>query len=139
MAILYTAMATASGGREGRAQSSDGVLDVTLAIPKEMGGPGGAATNPEQLFAAGYAACFDSAMRYIAHSQKIDISQSSVTAQVGIGPNDGGVGFGLTVHLTVSLPDLEHEAAQKLMEAAHAVCPYSNAIRGNVPVELTLA
>ena len=139
MAILYTATATATGGREGHAKSSDGNLDVTLTIPKEMGGPGGAGTNPEQLFAAGYAACFESALRYIARSQKIEITQASVTAQVGIGPSETGPGFGLAVHLSISLPDLDPAVAQKLIEEAHQVCPYSNATRNNIPVELTLA
>ncbi|BDI29121.1 hypothetical protein CCAX7_11720 [Capsulimonas corticalis] len=139
MAILYTATATATGGREGHAQSSDGNLDVALALPKELGGPGGAGTNPEQLFAAGYAACFESAMRHVARGKKIPITSASVTAQVGIGPSETGPGFGLAVHLTISLPDLEPEVAQNLIEEAHQVCPYSNATRNNILVELTLA
>lgn len=139
MTILYTATATASGGRDGSARSDDGVLDVALSTPKSLGGPGKAgATNPEQLFAAGYAACFDSALRFVARSQGVTVSESAVTAQVGIGPNDKG-GFGLAVALTVSLPGLDREAAQTLIETAHQVCPYSNATRGNIDVTLALA
>lgn len=139
MAILYTATATASGGRDGSARSDDGVLDVALSTPKGLGGPGKAgATNPEQLFAAGYAACFDSALRFVARSQGVTVADSAVTAQVGIGPNASG-GFGLDVSLTVSLPGLDRAAAQTLIETAHQVCPYSNATRGNIDVKLALA
>ncbi len=139
MTILYTATATASGGRDGAARSDDGVLDVALSTPKGLGGPGKAgATNPEQLFAAGYAACFDSALRFVARSQGVTVADSAVTAEVGIGPNAAG-GFGLAVALNVSLPGLEREAAEKLVEAAHQVCPYSNATRGNIEVTLTVA
>ncbi len=139
MAILYTATATASGGRDGIAKSDDGVLDVALTTPKGLGGPGKAgATNPEQLFAAGYAACFDSAMRFVARSQGVTVDDSAVTAAVGIGPNAAG-GFGLEVSLTISLPGLDREAALKLVETAHQVCPYSNATRGNIDVKLALA
>ena len=139
MTILYTATATASGGRDGTARSDDGVLDVALSTPKGLGGPGkDGATNPEQLFAAGYAACFDSALRFVARSQGVAVTESAVTAQVGIGPNATG-GFGLEVSLTVSLPGLDREAAQKLVETAHQVCPYSNATRGNIDVKLALA
>ena len=137
MTILYTA--TASGGRDGSARSDDGVLDVALSTPKGLGGPGRAgATNPEQLFAAGYAACFDSALRFVARSRGVTVSDSAVTAQVGIGPNASG-GFGLDVSLTVSLPGLDREAARTLIETAHQVCPYSNATRGNIDVKLALA
>ncbi len=139
MTILYTATATASGGRDGTARSDDGVLDVALSTPKGLGGPGKAgATNPEQLFAAGYAACFDSALRFVARSQGVTVADSAVTAEVGIGPNATG-GFGLAVALTVTLPGLERDAAQKLVETAHQVCPYSNATRGNIEVSLTVA
>lgn len=138
MTSLYTAEATAHGGREGKVETSDHKLQLSLDIPKEMGGRGGAGTNPEQLFAAGYAACFHSAVKFVAMHQKLDTSDSTVTAHVGIGKNDSG-GFALSVGLVVALPKLEREAAQKLVEAAHQVCPYSNATRGNIPVTLTLA
>ena len=135
MDAIYTAVATASGdGRNGHARSSDGIVDVDLATPAEMGGAGGA-TNPEQLFAAGYAACFHSAMKLVARQQKLAISDSSVTADVGIGP-DGAGGFGLEVTLHVELRGLDQAAAEALVAAAHQVCPYSNATRGNVPVTL---
>ena len=139
MTILYTATATASGGRDGTARTDDGVLDVALTTPKALGGPGTAgATNPEQLFAAGYASCFDSALRFVARSQGVTVTESAVTAEVGIGPNTTG-GFGLAVALTVSLPGLERDAAEKLVETAHQVCPYSNATRGNIEVSLTVS
>jgi lipoyl-dependent peroxiredoxin len=139
MTSLYTAVATATGdGRSGHARSDDGLLEVDLAIPKELGGRGGA-TNPEQLFAAGYAACFHSALRHVAAEHKIRIGESTVTANVGIGPNDAG-GFGLTAALTAALPAIEDEAlARELLDAAHAVCPYSNATRGNIDVSVELA
>jgi Ohr subfamily peroxiredoxin len=137
MQILYTAEATAWGGREGRAASSDGVLDVQLAIPKSLGGPGGDATNPEQLFATGYAACFHSALKLLAGKAKVDVSQSAVTARVGIGTNDKGA-FGLEVELEAELPDVERSVAEDLVAQAHQVCPYSNATRGNVEVTLTV-
>ena len=135
MSIIYTAVATATGeGREGHARSSDGLLDVDLAIPKEMGGPGGN-TNPEQLFAAGYAACFHSALKGVARGQKVAFSDSAVTAEVSIGPNNAG-GYGLEVTLHVEFGGIDQAAAEQLVEAAHQVCPYSNATRGNVPVTL---
>ncbi len=137
MNALYTAEATAHGGREGKVETSDGKLQLALDIPREMGGRGGAGTNPEQLFAAGYAACFHSAVKFVAMRQKLDTTDSTVNARVGIGRNDAG-GFALTVDLRVTLPKLDREAAQKLIEAAHQVCPYSNATRNNVPVSLTL-
>jgi osmotically inducible protein OsmC len=136
MSALYTAIATASG-REGRAVSSDGLLDVTLAPPKSLGGSG-QGTNPEQLFAAGYAACFASALTLVARKNKHDVSHASVTAEVGLVSGEGG-GFGLTVTLRVELPDeLQGETGRALVEAAHQVCPYSNATRGNIPVELVV-
>ena len=135
MPSVYTAVATATGdGRNGHTRSSDGLVDLDLATPKEMGGEGGA-TNPEQLFAAGYAACFLSALKMIARKQKAPISDAGVTAEVGIGPNDVG-GFGLEVALHVELGGIEQADAEQLVEAAHQVCPYSNATRGNVPVTL---
>jgi len=137
MKTLYQTRASATGGRNGHVVSQDGVLDLRLAIPKEMGGPGGALSNPEQLFAAGYSACFDSALAFVAGQRKIKLQGTQVDATVGIGPNGQG-GFGLAVTLEVTIPDLPREEAQALMEATHLVCPYSNALRGNVPVELIL-
>lgn len=137
MDVLYTAEATAWGGREGRVASSDGNLELQLVIPKELGGPGGPGTNPEQLFAAGYAGCFHSALKLVARKAGVDVSESAVTARVGIGVTEGG-GFGLTVALTAELPDVPTEQANELLAKAHAVCPYSNATRGNVDVELRL-
>lgn len=137
MDILYTATAHATGdGRNGHATSDDGVLDVDLRVPKELGGPGGA-TNPEQLFAAGYAACFHSAMKVVAGRDKADVTGSEVSASVGLGMTPTG-GFGLAVELDVSLPALDRAAAEDLVAKAHEVCPYSNATRGNVEVTLTV-
>lgn len=139
MKVLYTAQATATGGREGRAHSNDERLDVKLSTPKELGGPGGDGTNPEQLFAAGYSACFLSALKLVASHAKTALpADASVTAQVGIGPNDKG-GFGLTAELRVALPGVEQATAQALVNRAHEVCPYSNATRGNIDVQLALA
>ena len=140
MKIAYHTKATVSGGRDGRAVSEDGKLDVKLITPKELGGSGGDATNPEQLFAAGYAACFLSAIKYVARGQKIAIADSSaITASVGVGPRDDGKGFALDVALQVSLPGLDRTAAEALVEQAHLVCPYSHATRGNINVELHVA
>jgi Ohr subfamily peroxiredoxin len=136
MKVLYTAEATAWGGREGRSASSDGMLDVQLRIPKELGGPGGG-TNPEELFAAGYAGCFHSALKRVAAGMELDVSESAITARVGLGANDTG-GFGLAVELVGELPGLSAEQGRELLEKAHQVCPYSNATRGNVDVTLTL-
>ena len=136
MKILYAATATASGGRSGHARSSDGALDVTLTVPKELGGDGKPGTNPEQMFAAGYAACFQSALRHIAGERKKTITDTSITATVGIGPRDAG-GFGLKVDMDVSVGGLSRIEAEELVEYVHAiVCPYSNAIRGNVDVSI---
>jgi osmotically inducible protein OsmC len=136
---LYTARATAYGdGRSGRVTSDDDVLDVDLAVPKEMGGLGGDLTNPEQLFAAGYSACFHSALRLVAGQAKADTTGSTVTAAVGIGPNGAG-GFGLVVALEVTLPQLDKTTAEQLTASAHQVCPYSNATRGNIEVSLSVA
>jgi osmotically inducible protein OsmC len=137
MNVLYTAESTAWGGREGRAASSDGVLDLELRIPKELGGPGGPHTNPEQLFATGYAACFHSALKLIAAREKVNVDESAVTARVGIGANDQG-GFGLQVELEAELPDVERAVAEDLVAKAHQVCPYSNATRGNIEVTLSV-
>jgi lipoyl-dependent peroxiredoxin len=138
MNVLYTATAHATGdGRNGHARSEDGILDIDMRVPREMGGPGGAA-NPEMLFAAGYAACFHSALKVVARQEKVSVDGSEVAASVGIGPLDNG-GFGLAVELRVSVPDLDRDTAEKLVARAHAVCPYSNATRGNIPVTLTVA
>jgi len=135
MKSMYTATATAHGGREGTVESEDGKLTLQLAAPPEMGGKGGAGTNPEQLFAAGYAACFQSAMAFVAQQQKIDAGGSVVTGHVSIGQNEKGPGFALAVKHVVTLPNLDQAAAEKLVHDAHQVCPYSNATRGNVEVE----
>lgn len=135
MAPIYTATATAWGGREGRAASEDGVLDLELAVPKEMGGPGGDKTNPEQLFATGYAACFHGALKLVASREKVDASESAVSVTVGIEPNDAG-GFQLSAKIEAEIAGVDEATVQKLVEMAHQVCPYSNATRGNMPVEL---
>lgn len=137
MDILYTATAHATGdGRNGHATSDDGILDLDLRMPPELGGPGGA-TNPEQLFAAGYAACFHSAMKVVASRDKRDVTGTEVSASVGIGMTESG-GFGLAVELDVHAPALDHDTAMALVEKAHEVCPYSNATRGNIEVTLTV-
>lgn len=134
---LYTATATATGGRDGRAISSDGALDVKLSTPKELGGQGGEATNPEQLFAAGYSACFIGALKYVAGQSKQQLpTDSSITGNVGIGQIPGG--FGLEVKLDIYLPGLAQADAEALVAAAHQVCPYSNATRGNIQVSLNV-
>ncbi|WP_405118158.1 organic hydroperoxide resistance protein [Pseudomonas leptonychotis] len=135
--IAYRAYAEATGGRDGRAISSDGVVDVALTTPKELGGAGGQGTNPEQLFAAGYSACFIGAMKFVAGRDKLAMpTGASIEGVVGIGaiPN----GFGIEVELRISLPGMDREQAQTLIEQAHIVCPYSNATRGNIDVTLTL-
>jgi len=135
--ILYIGKATATGGRDGRAISSDQVLDVALATPRELGGAGGAGTNPEQLFAAGYSACFLGAIKFVAGKQKIAIpADAKVSGNVGIGQIP--TGFALKVELQISVPGLAREKVQELVDAAHFVCPYSNATRGNVDVTLTV-
>ncbi|WP_394274782.1 organic hydroperoxide resistance protein [Luteococcus sp.] len=137
MNTVYTAEALATGaGRNGHVRSTDSLVDLDLAIPREMGGPGGA-TNPEQLFAAGYAACFHSALQMVAREAKANLGDSSVGARVGIGPIAGG-GFGLSVELEVTIPELPHDEAQQLADRAHQVCPYSNATRGNIEVTVTV-
>lgn len=138
MKVLYTANATATGGRDGRAVSDDGLLDVKLAPPKELGGNGGA-TNPEQLFAAGYAACFIGALKFVGGRDKIAVPAAvSVTSNVGIGPRDDGEGFGLTVTLNVNLPGLDRATAEELVTRAHKVCPYSHATKGNITVDTVI-
>ena len=131
---VYTAKAKATGGRDGRATSSDGILDVQLSVPKEMGGPGGG-TNPEQLFAAGYSACFLGAMKFVASRDKLNMSKDAyIEGEVGIGPIP--TGFGIEVTLNIHLEGMDQAEAQKLVDAAHIVCPYSNATRGNINVTL---
>lgn len=138
MESLYTAKATATGdGRGGHVQSSDDVLNLDLRVPAGLGGPGGAGSNPEQLFAAGYAACFHGALGVVARREKVKLQDSAVTGEVSIGRTDAG--FGLAVTLTVDLPGVERPLAEKLVAAAHQVCPYSNATRGNIDVELVVA
>ena len=137
MQVLYTAEGTAWGGREGRSASSDGNLDVQLVVPKELGGPGGEGTNPEQLFAVGFAGCFHSALKLVGRSRQLDVKDSAVTVRVGLGTNDAGA-FGLAVEIEAELPGVERDAALALVEAAHEVCPYSNATRGNVDVSLSV-
>ena len=135
--VAYTAKATATGGREGVAKSDDGRLDVKLSTPKGLGGDDGQGTNPEQLFAAGYAACFIGALKFVAGSEKIDLpSDTHIDSQVSIGAIAGG--FGIAVKLAVSLGDMDKAAAQELVDKAHQVCPYSNATRGNIEVELSV-
>jgi osmotically inducible protein OsmC len=135
---LYTAVATATSGRDGHAETSDGVVKVNLSVPKEMGGPGKAgATNPEQLFATGYAACFGGAVKFVAGQHKVQIKDPKVTSHVTFGKADGG-GFGLAVELQVHIPDLDRAQAEKLVEEAHQVCPYSKATRNNIEVKLSV-
>ncbi len=138
MKVLYTADVTAAGARHGHAKSSDGLLDVALALPPGMGGKG-EATNPEQLFGAAYGACFGGAVEFLAQQQKIKTGTVTVRAKVGVGPQDPGEGegFALRVDLDVTLPELDQAGAEKLVAQAHRVCPYSNATRGNIPVNLT--
>jgi len=135
--ILYTAEATATGGREGHARTSDGRVDVDLDVPREMGGAGGPGTNPEQLFAAGYAACFQSSLLRFASGRKLDLSGSRITARVGIGPLKSG-GFGLAASLDLDAPQIGRDEAFDLMALAHESCPYSRATRGNIEVTLTV-
>jgi len=135
--VLYRAEAKAEGGREGEAKSSDGALSVKLSTPRELGGGGGSGTNPEQLFAAGYSACFLGALKHVASLEKITVpSGTSITGKVGIGAIPQG--FGIEVELQVSLPGMDHAAATALVDKAHKVCPYSNATRGNIDVKLVV-
>ena len=135
--VLYSATATATGGRDGRAVSSDNALDVQLSTPRELGGAGGPGTNPEQMFAAGYSACFIGAMKVVAAREKIALpADLSIEGRVGIGPIPNG--FGIEAELKISLPGMQREAAEALVAKAHQVCPYSNATRGNIDVTLTV-
>lgn len=136
--ILYTATATATGGREGQATSSDGVLDVKLTTPKELGGAGGQGTNPEQLFAAGYSACFLGALKFVAGKEKVALpADTSVTGKVGIGQVP--TGFSIEAELTIKAPGIARDTLESLVEKAHVVCPYSHATRGNIVVKLAVA
>ena len=136
--IVYTGVATSTGGREGTAASDDGKLSLTLSTPKELGGAGGNGTNPEQMFAAGYSACFIGALKFVAAAEKVKLSNDiSVKGEVSIGPI--ATGFAIAVKLTVDLAELDKETAQKLVDKAHQVCPYSNATRGNIEVDIQLA
>lgn len=135
--VLYSAQATATGGREGSATSSDGVLKVQLSTPRELGGAGGPGTNPEQLFAAGYSACFLGALKFVAGKEKLTLpATTTVTGTVGIGAIP--TGFGIEVELEISIPDLPRDQAKALIDKAHIVCPYSNATRNNIDVRLHL-
>ena len=135
--VVYRAKAKATGGRDGRATSSDGVFDVKLGVPKEMGGAGGAVTNPEQLFAAGYSACFLGALKFVAAKEKVKVpDDASIEGTVGIGAIP--TGFGIEVQLDISLPGIERHVAEDLVKKAHVVCPYSNATRGNIDVTLNI-
>lgn len=139
MNILYRAHATAEGGREGSAASDDSRLQVKLSTPKELGGGGGEGTNPEQLFAAGYSACFLGALKFVAGKEKVKLPEDTrVAADVGIGPRDDGTGFGIAVDLKISIPGLDTAEAQDLVNKAHVVCPYSHATRGNIDVNLSV-
>ncbi|MBJ9985267.1 organic hydroperoxide resistance protein [Acinetobacter sp. S40] len=135
--VVYRAKAKATGGRDGQVVSSDGVLNVKLGVPKEMGGAGGAVTNPEQLFAGGYSACFLGALKFVAHRDKITIpADAYIEGEVGIGPIP--TGFGIEAKLNIHLEGMDEEEAKKLVDAAHIVCPYSNATRGNIDVDLNV-
>ncbi|WP_129642395.1 organic hydroperoxide resistance protein [Peristeroidobacter agariperforans] len=135
--VLYTAQATATGGRDGRAKSSDNVLDIQLSTPRELGGGGGPGTNPEQLFAAGYSACFLGALKFVAGKEKVALpADTNVTGRVGIGAIP--TGFGIEAELRINVPGLPKDQVQKLVEKAHIVCPYSNATRGNIDVKLVV-
>lgn len=135
MKTLYQTQVTAEGGRAGHVRSADGTLDLPLSLPRELGGAGGAATNPEQLFAAGYAACFENAVLHVARGKQVKLASTSVTATVGIGPREDG-GFALTVSLAATLGGVDQATAEALVAAAHGVCPYSHAVRGNIDVQL---
>jgi len=137
--VIYKTHATATGGRDGSTKSDDGSVDVKLVVPKEMGGPGGVGANPEKLFAAGYSACFLGALKAVSGKEGVRVpADATVTATIGFGPRSEG-GYGITADLLISLPGVEREAGERLMHAAHAACPYSNATRNNVDVGLTLA
>ena len=136
--VLYTAQATATGGRDGRASSSDGVLNVQLSTPRELGGAGGPGTNPEQLFATGYSACFLGALKFVAGKEKVALpAETSVTGRIGIGAIP--TGFGIEAELRIAAPGVPRDQLQALVDKAHIVCPYSNATRGNIDVKLVIA
>ncbi len=137
MKPLYEAHASVTGGRNGHVKTDDGIIDLQLAMPKSMGGPGGAAANPEQLFACGYAACFDGALNLVASKDGVKLSGTQIDATVGIGKDDGG-NLTLAVKLEATIPDIPRDQAQAFLEKAHQVCPYSRATRGNIDVELVL-
>ncbi len=140
MKVLYSTKATSTGGRDGKSSTDDGVLSVTLSTAKELGGAGGPGTNPEQLFAAGYSACFLGALKFVAGKAGVKIpAETTVTGQVGIGARDDGEGFGLEVGLTIHVPGVDQAQVEALVQKAHVVCPYSHATRGNIPVTLTVA
>ncbi len=140
MNVLYKTEATATGGRDGHSATNDGTLSVKLSRPKELGGTGEGGTNPEQLFAAGYSACFLSALQFVAGKEKVKIpDDATVTAKVGIGPRDDGTGFGLDVALQVHIPGVAKDLAESLVSKAHIVCPYSEATRKNLDVRLSVA
>ncbi len=137
--VIYKTSATATGGRDGSARTEDGTVDVKLTVPKEMGGSGAPGANPEKLFAAGYSACFLGAIKAVSGKQGVSIpADATVSAEIGFGPRSEG-GYGITADLTISLPGVEREAAERVVQAAHAACPYSNATRGNVDVGLHIA
>ncbi len=140
MKTLYTAHGSATGGREGQAATDTGNVKLVLNTPKELGGGGGDGTNPEQLFAIGYSACFLGALKFVAGKEKVKIpDDAKVSADIGIGPRDDGQGFGITAKLTVSVPGLDKAAVEDLVKKAHVVCPYSHATKGNIPVETAVA
>lgn len=140
MKTLYTAHGSATGGREGQAATDTGNVNLVLNTPKELGGGGGDGTNPEQLFAIGYSACFLGALKFVAGKEKVKIpDDAKVSADIGIGPRDDGQGFGITARLTVSVPGLDKAVVEDLVKKAHVVCPYSHATKGNIPVETTVA
>ena len=140
MKTLYTAHGSATGGREGQAATDTGNVKLVLNTPKELGGGGGEGTNPEQLFAMGYSACFLGALKFVAGKEKVKIPEDArVSADIGIGPRDDGQGFGITARLTVSVPGLDKATVEDLVKKAHVVCPYSHATKGNIPIETTVA
>ncbi|AGM41759.1 Organic hydroperoxide resistance protein-like 2 [Spiribacter salinus M19-40] len=140
MDVLYTTTGTATGGRDGQAKTADGSLDVKLTAPKELGGPGGEGTNPEQLFACGYSACFLGAMQFVGGQEGIKVpAETKVTATISLGKRDDGQGFNISADLDVNLPGVDQADAEKLVEKAHVVCPYSYATKGNVDVNTTLS
>jgi Ohr subfamily peroxiredoxin len=140
MKTLYTAHGSATGGREGQAATDTGNVKLVLNTPKELGGGGGEGTNPEQLFAMGYSACFLGALKFVAGKEKVKVPEDArVSADIGIGPREDGQGFGITAKLTVSVPGLDKAVVEDLVQKAHVVCPYSHATKGNIPVETTVA